>query len=249
MGGEPGYKIDTGHMYRDLREHAEQLNDLGAAIGSAVEEQLKSERFKAELITNVSHDLKTPLTSIINYVDLLKKEEIQDPKAREYIEVLDRKSQRLKKLTEDLVEASKASTGNLTVIRERLGFTQLLDQALGEYQEKFERSGLTPVLTRPDHELYVEADGRHLWRIINNLLGNCVKYALPAEQLMERFVRGDVSRTTEGSGLGLSIARSLAELQGGAFQLDIDGDLFKAVVTFPEYREPETAETPPEEPS
>lgn len=274
VGGEPDYKIDTDGMYRDLREHAGQLNDLGAAIGSAVEERLKSERFKAELITNVSHDLKTPLTSIINYVDLLKKVDIQDPKAREYIAVLDRKSQRLKKLTEDLVEASKASTGSLTVVREKLGFTQLLDQALGEYQEKFEKSGLTPVLTTTDHELYVEADGRHLWRIIDNLLGNCVKYALPgtrvyldvrswegsvvlsvknisrdplnipAEQLMERFVRGDVSRTTEGSGLGLSIARSLTELQEGAFRLDIDGDLFKAVVTFPEYREPEALEKP-----
>lgn len=268
VGGEPGFKIDTSHMYRDLREHAEQLNDLGAAINSAVEEQLKSERFKAELITNVSHDLKTPLTSIINYVDLLKKEEIQEAKAREYIEVLDRKSQRLKKLTEDLVEASKAATGALTVNRERLGFTQLLDQALGEYGEKFEKSGLAPVLTMPDHELYVEADGRHLWRVLDNLLGNCVKYAMPgtrvyldvkswdgkvtlavknisrdplnvpAEQLMERFVRGDAARTTEGSGLGLSIARSLTELQGGAFRLDIDGDLFKAVVTFPEYRPP-----------
>ena len=188
--------------------------------------------------------------------------------------MLDRKSQRLKKLTEDLVEASKASTGSLTVVRERLGFTQLLDQALGEYQEKFEKSGLTLVLTTPDHELYVEADGRHLWRIIDNLLGNCVKYAMPgtrvyldvkgwdgsvclsvknvskdplnipAEQLMERFVRGDLSRTTEGSGLGLSIARSLTELQGGAFRLEIDGDLFKAVVTFPECgEEPALGET------
>ncbi len=270
VGGAPGTVIDTSGMRRfpDLREHAEQLNDLGSAISSAVDEQLKSERFKAELITNVSHDLKTPLTSIINYVDLLKKEDIQDPKALEYIEVLDRKSQRLKKLTEDLVEASKASTGVLTVNKEKLGFTQLLSQALGEYEEKFGRSQLSPVLTTPDHELYVEADGRHLWRVIDNLLGNCVKYAMPgtrvyldvkswdgnvtlsvknvsrdplnipADQLMERFVRGDASRTAEGSGLGLSIARSLTELQGGAFRLDIDGDLFKAVVVFPEYKDP-----------
>ncbi|MDE6108283.1 MAG: HAMP domain-containing histidine kinase, partial [Oscillospiraceae bacterium] len=231
---------------------------------TAVDERLKSERFKAELITNVSHDLKTPLTSIINYVDLLKKEDIQEEKAREYIEVLDRKSQRLKKLTEDLVEASKASTGTLTVNAERLGVVQLVEQALGEYSAKFENAGLTLVSTLPPEEVYVRADGRHLWRILDNLMGNCVKYALsgtrvylevvkwdgnvifslknisanqlnvPPEELMERFVRGDESRTTEGSGLGLSIARSLTDLQGGTFRLSIDGDLFKAAVSFPE---------------
>ena len=264
VGGNPDHKIDTRGMYRDLREHAEQLNDLGAAISSAVDERLRSERMKAELITNVSHDLKTPLTSIINYVDLLKKTGIQDPKALECIEVLERKSQRLKKLTEDLVEASKASTGSLTVNRERLGMVQLVRQALAEYDDRFEGAGLTVVPQLPEEEHYIQADGRHVWRVLDNLLSNCNKYALPgtriyldvyawdgsvvltvknissqalnipADQLMERFVRGDESRTTEGSGLGLSIARSLTELQGGAFRIDIDGDLFKAVVSFPE---------------
>ena len=268
VNGHPDTVIDTDALtapiYRDLREHAEDLNDLGGAINSAVNERLKSERMKAELITNVSHDLKTPLTSIINYVDLLKKEDIQGEKAQEYLEVLDRKSQRLKKLTEDLVEASKASTGALPVNAERLGVTQLITQALGEYSEKFAAADLTPVINLTEEEVYVTADGRHLWRVIDNLLGNCVKYAMPgtrvyldlvrwegqvtfsvknisagqlnipAEQLMERFVRGDESRTTEGSGLGLSIARSLTELQKGTFRLEIDGDLFKAVVSFPE---------------
>ena len=222
-------------MPHDLRLHAEALNNIADGLNGAVEEKMKSERFKAELITNVSHDLKTPLTSIINYVNLLMMEEVENPKAREYIEVLDRKSQRLKKLTEDLVEASKASTGALTVV---------------------------PSL--PEGETYVYADGRHLWRVIDNLLGNCAKYAMegtriylelvrgkgqvtlsiknisrdplnvPPERLMERFVRGDESRTTEGSGLGLSIARSLTELQGGTFELAVDGDLFKATVTMPQ---------------
>ena len=266
LSGRPQAHIDTGEMrfFPDLRSHAESLNDMGGAIATAVDEQLRSERMKAELITNVSHDLKTPLTSIINYVDLLKKEDIQEEKAREYIEVLDRKSQRLKKLTEDLVEASKASTGTLTVNAERLGVVQLVEQALGEYSAKFENAGLTLVSTLPPEEVYVRADGRHLWRILDNLMGNCVKYALsgtrvylevvkwdgnvifslknisanqlnvPPEELMERFVRGDESRTTEGSGLGLSIARSLTDLQGGTFRLSIDGDLFKAAVSFPE---------------
>ncbi|WP_251447242.1 sensor histidine kinase [Vermiculatibacterium agrestimuris] len=267
VGGSPETVIDTSGMdryiCRDLKEHAGQLNDLGSAINTAVDERLRSERMKAELITNVSHDLKTPLTSIINYVDLLKKEDIQEEKAREYIEVLDRKSQRLKKLTEDLVEASKASTGALTVNKERLGVVQLVTQALGEYSEKFTAAQLTVIPTLTEEEVYVWADGRHFWRILDNLMGNCVKYAMPgtrvyldlkqwdgnmilslknvsasqlnvpAEQLMERFVRGDESRTTEGSGLGLSIARSLTELQGGLFRLEVDGDLFKAVVSFP----------------
>ena len=266
--GEPEFAIDTRKLYPDLREHAQQLNDLGAGMARAVEERIRGERFKAELITNVSHDLKTPLTSIINYVDLLKKAGISDQAALEYLEVLDRKSQRLKKLTEDLVEASKASTGSLTVVKDKLGFTQLLSQALGEYEEKLSQASLETVWAMPDHELYVEADGRHLWRVIDNLLGNCAKYAMPgtrvyidvkawddqvclsiknisrnalnipAQQLTERFVRGEESRTTEGSGLGLSIAQSLTELQGGKFRIDIDGDLFKAVVTFPEYHEP-----------
>ena len=264
LGGEPDYQIDTTHMYHDLASHARQLNDLGQAIGAAVEERIQSERFKAELITNVSHDLKTPLTSIINYVDLLKKQGLDSPDAPSYLEVLDRKSQRLKKLTEDLVEASKASTGSLPVHLEQLGMVQLFQQALGEFEEKFEQSGLTVVPRFPQEELWIMADGRHLWRVIDNLLSNCNKYAqqgtriyvdifrqdgramltiknvsrqqlnIPAQQLMERFVRGDESRTTEGSGLGLSIARSLTELQGGQFDIDIDGDLFKVFVSFPE---------------
>ncbi|SCJ52532.1 Sensor histidine kinase YycG [uncultured Flavonifractor sp.] len=264
VGGNPETKIDTTGMYQDLREHAEQLNDLGAAVSAAVDQRMQSERFKAELITNVSHDLKTPLTSIINYVDLLKKEPLDNPKALEYLEVLDRKSQRLKKLTEDLVEASKASTGSLPVSLERLGIVQFVDQALGEYEERFQACHLTAVPTLPQDELFIWADGRHLWRVIDNLFSNCCKYALegtriyldvtrwegmvtlsvknisrqqlniPPERLMERFVRGEESRTTEGSGLGLSIARSLTELQGGTFRLDIDGDLFKAAVSFPE---------------
>lgn len=264
VGGSPGYTIDTKGMFPDLRAHADQLNDLGRAISTAVEDRLRNERFKTELITNVSHDLKTPLTSIINYVDLLKKEPIDNPRARGYLEVLERKSQRLKKLTEDLIEASKASTGALSVVKSRLGVDQLLEQAAAEYQEKLDTRGLTLVFTPAESECYVDADGRHLWRVIDNLLGNCYKYALegtriylsvatregevtitvknisrdplnlPPEQLMERFVRGEASRTTEGSGLGLSIACSLTELQGGRFHLEIDGDLFKAIVSLPE---------------
>ena len=269
IGGNPEYHIDTSHMLPDLKKHADELNNLGQAISAAVEDRLRSEHFKAELITNVSHDLKTPLTSIINYVDLLKKEHIDNPKAAEYIEVLDRKSQRLKKLTEDLVEASKASTGNLAVTLERLDLGQLLDQAVAEYLDRLEAKKLSVVRTLPKHPVWVMADGRHLWRVIDNLLGNCAKYALegtrvylnvqeysdsaafsiknisrdelnvPPERLMERFVRGDESRTAEGSGLGLSIAQSLTDLQHGRFEISIDGDLFKATVTLPKAEPPD----------
>ena len=262
--GNLNHQIETDRLPGDLKRHAEALNNISGGLTQAVNEQMKSERFKAELITNVSHDLKTPLTSIINYVNLLKTTEQTDPTARQYIDVLDRKSQRLKKLTEDLVEASKASTGALSVNREKIGMVQLLDQALGEYEEKLEGKHLAVVRTVPEGECYVYADGRHLWRVIDNLLSNCAKYALegtrvyieifrgkgsvslsvknisrdplnvPPERLMERFVRGEESRTTEGSGLGLSIAKSLTELQGGTFELVVDGDLFKAIVTLPQ---------------
>lgn len=262
--GNLNHQINTAKMPEDLGELCEDLNNISRGLTDAVDERMKSERFKAELITNVSHDLKTPLTSIINYVDLLKTTEQTDQRAQEYIKVLDRKSQRLKKLTEDLVEASKASTGVLSVHREKIGASQLLSQALAEWEEKLNDRKLTVVTSMPEGETWIYADGRHLWRVVDNLLSNCCKYAMegtrvyvdlsrgkgqvalqvknvsrealniPAEQLMERFVRGEASRSTEGSGLGLSIARSLTELQGGIFELEVDGDLFKATVTLPQ---------------
>ena len=263
LKGNLDVQISCGKMPHDLREHAQQLNNLGKSISEAVAEQMRSEHFKAELITNVSHDLKTPLTSIINYVDLLKKEPMPNERVEEYINILERKSNRLKKLTEDLVEASKASTGVLSVELGRLDLAEMADQALGEYEERIQGAGLAVVRTLPDHPVWVMADGRRLWRVMDNLLSNCAKYALegsrvymeihyddktatlslknisreplnvPVERLMERFVRGDESRSTDGSGLGLSIAQSMTELQKGSFQVDIDGDLFKAMVTLP----------------
>ena len=249
-------------LFTDEKKHAQSLNRIGQGARLAVEKQLKSERMKTELITNVSHDLKTPLTSIISYVDLLKKEGLTSEHAPEYVDVLDRQSQRLKKLTEDLVEASKASTGNIQTHPEDVDVNLLLSQAAGEYAERLAAAGLTPVTTLDPAEPHIMADGRLLWRVFDNLLSNACKYALAgtrvylateakdrevriafrnvsreslnisAEELMERFVRGDASRNTEGSGLGLSIARSLTELNGGALELTIDGDLFKATLVF-----------------
>lgn len=261
--GNLDYKVPLDKLKGAFREHGENLNNIRQGIQHAVEEQMKSERMKTELITNVSHDIKTPLTSIVNYVDLLKKEEMPNEKAREYLEVLDRQSARLKKLTEDLVEASKASTGNLTVNFQRTDVNVLLTQSAGEYQERLAARDMTLVLTPAEEAPAISADGRLLWRIFENLFSNICKYAMPgtrvyltsqatesqvtitfrnisadplnisSDELMERFVRGDASRNTEGSGLGLSIARSLTQLQHGQFELTIDGDLFKAMLTFP----------------
>ena len=260
--GDLTYTVDTEKMYPVLKEHGDNLNAVSVGMSRAVNERMKSERFKTELITNVSHDLKTPLTSIVSYVDLLKKEPIESESAQEYIDVLDRQSQKLKKLTADLVDASKASSGALPVNLEKLDLGELLRQSAGEYTEKFAAAGIAPVLLVPEGETYVTADGRLLWRVLDNLLGNAVKYAqsgtrlylelvqdetetvltlknisreplnIPAEELMERFVRGDGSRHTDGSGLGLSIAKSLMELMGGKLALTLDGDLFKAALVF-----------------
>lgn len=256
-------KVPLDHLHGSFRQIAQDLNALGQGASLAVERQLRSERMKTELITNVSHDIKTPLTSIVSYVDLLKKQAMPNDQAREYLEVLDRQSARLKKLTEDLVEASKASTGNLTVDFQRTDVNVLLTQSAGEYQEKLAAKGMDLILTPAPENPAISADGRLLWRVFENLLSNIHKYAQPgtrvyltceagenqvtitfrnisatplnisADELMERFVRGDASRNTEGSGLGLSIARSLTQLQHGTFSLTIDGDLFKAALTFP----------------
>ncbi len=249
-------------LFPSEKRHAQYLNSIGKGAVLAAERQLKSERMKTELITNVSHDIKTPLTSLISYVDLLKKEGLASENAPGYVEVLDRQSQRLKKLTEDLVEASKASTGNMTVTKEDTDVNLLLSQGLGEYAERLAAANLVPVATLDPSEPHIQADGRLLWRVFDNLLSNVCKYAQPgtrvylstevkegktqiafrnvsreplnisADELMERFVRGDASRNTEGSGLGLSIARSLTELNGGTLELTVDGDLFKATLIF-----------------
>ena len=260
--GDLDYQINTERMLPALKEHAADLNRINEGVSKAVNEKMKSERFKTELITNVSHDIKTPLTSIINYVDLLEKEEIPNENAKEYLEVLERQSARLKKLIEDLIEASKASSGSLSVNLEKLEAGVFLVQTVGEFKEKTEKNKLDLQIKKPEEPIYIMADGRHFWRVIDNLMNNICKYAQPetrvyinleqtgekvqitfrntsryplnisSEELMERFVRGDSSRNTEGNGLGLSIAGSLMELMHGKMQLFVDGDLFKVVLEF-----------------
>lgn len=261
--GDFSSPIDTKYLIGDFKRYGQELNDVQSGLEQAVQEQMKAEHLKTELITNVSHDIKTPLTSIVNYVDLLKKEDIPSPEAREYIAVLDRQSHRLKKLTEDLVEASKASSGVLNVDLQPTDVNVLFSQIEGEYQERLAACQLTLVTQPPAPGTMIRADSRLLSRVMDNLVSNICKYALPGtrvyvvstlsreavtisfknvsrdelnispDELMERFVRGDASRHTEGSGLGLSIARSLVQLQGGRFDLAIDADLFRADITFP----------------
>ena len=261
--GDFSSPIDTKYLIGDFKRYGQVLNDVQSGLEQAVQEHMKAEHLKTELITNVSHDIKTPLTSIVNYVDLLKKEDIPSPEAREYIAVLDRQSHRLKKLTEDLVEASKASSGALNVDLQPTDVNVLFSQIEGEYQERLAACQLTLVTQPPAPGTVIRADSRLLSRVMDNLVSNICKYALPGtrvyvvstlsreavtisfknvsrdelnispDELMERFVRGDASRHTEGSGLGLSIARSLVQLQGGRFDLAIDADLFRADITFP----------------
>ncbi len=261
--GDFSSPIDTRYLIGDFKRYGQELNDIQSGLEQAVQEQMKAEHLKTELITNVSHDIKTPLTSIVNYVDLLKKEDIPSPEAREYIAVLDRQSHRLKKLTENLVEASKASSGVLNVDLQPTDVNVLFSQIEGEYQERLAACQLTLVTQPPAPGTVIRADSRLLSRVMDNLVSNICKYALPStrvyvvstlsreavtisfknvsrdelnispDELMERFVRGDASRHTEGSGLGLSIARSLVQLQGGRFDLAIDADLFRADITFP----------------
>lgn len=260
--GELQYKIPTEKLSGEQAIMADYINHIGEGLDAAVENSLKNERMKTELITNVSHDIKTPLTSIINYIDLLKRENPEDPKIRGYLDVLENKAQRLKVLTEDVVEASKASTGNISLEMTELNFIELVNQVIGEFEEKFEEKNLKMVVHFDEEEAIICADGRRLWRVLENIFGNAAKYAMEntrvyvdvkmnrpkvqlslknisaqplnisADELTERFIRGDVSRNTEGSGLGLSIAKDFVQLQGGEFKLYLDGDLFKVTIEF-----------------
>ena len=277
-GGNLQYKIPSDKLSGDDKRIAEYINNIGSGLDAAVESSVKNERMKTELITNVSHDLKTPLTSIISYIDLLKRENFTDPKVLEYLDILEAKAARLKVLTEDVVEASKASTGNMTLNMTDIDFVEMLHQVIGEFEERFEEHHLTMMVHFPDEPSVIHADGQRMWRVLENIFGNVTKYAMEntrvyaevqnarnqvifslknisaqplnfaAEELTERFVRGDVARNTEGSGLGLSIAKSLTELQGGKFQLYLDGDLFKVTITFQARTPGQPAPTLPEQP-
>ena len=258
--GDINYKLEVEDFSGKEVVTAKSLNSIGQGLEKAISNQVKSERLKADLITNVSHDLKTPLTSIINYVDLIKREDIQNKKVAEYVEVLERKSRHLKNLTEDLLEASKLSSGNVSVEMNNIDIVEMILQMNGEFEEKYAEHKLTIVSELPKDTIMVNADVRHLWRILDNIYTNAYKYArkdsrvyvsieseedmavftmknisehplnINSDELTERFVRGDISRSTEGSGLGLSIAKSLADLQKAVFNIQIDGDLFKIII-------------------
>ena len=260
--GDNSVPLNIDDFTLKFKDTAQNINNISEGIEIAVQERMKSERLKAELITNVSHDIKTPLTSIINYVDLLKKEKIENEKAKEYIFILENKSQRLKKLTVDLVEASKIQTGNVSLKKEKINVELLVKQAAGEFEDKFSKKGLDTIIESDKNEVFILADNRYMYRIIENLFSNISKYAMEnsrvyidiktrkdkvnicikniskeklnisSDELMQRFVRGDSSRTTEGSGLGLSIAQNLTTIQGGTFNLVLDGDLFKVEIIF-----------------
>lgn len=261
--GDLSYQVDTKYMVWDFKRHGEKLNHIAEGMARAVEERLKSERFKTELITNVSHDLKTPLTSIVNYAELIGREKTENAQITEYAQVLLRQSERLKSLIENLVEASKASTGNVEVLLAPCEVGVLLTQAVGEYEQRLTDRELALVVKQPETPVKIMADGRLLWRVFDNLMNNICKYAqsgtrvylcvetkgnevvisfkntssyaldIPANELFERFVRQDAARSSEGNGLGLSIAQSLTELQNGKLALTVDGDLFKATLHFP----------------
>lgn len=261
-GNKNSIPLDVEEFSGELKEVAIQLNDIAGGLSNAIEEAMKSERLKTELITNVSHDIKTPLTSIINYIDLIKQENIKNKQVKEYLDVLDSKSQRLKKLTEDLIEASKVSSGNIKLNIEKLNVKELIKQVGGEFEDKFKNRGLEIIENLPQEDIYIEADSRYMFRVMENMYVNISKYALEnsriyvdiekndnivkivlknisqdklnisVDELMQRFVRGDSARTTEGSGLGISIAKSLTQIQNGKFNIYLDGDLFKVVIEF-----------------
>ena len=260
--GNNSTKLNNNQFEPEFQKMVSYINDISNGVEIAIQDRIKSEKFKAELITNVSHDIKTPLTSIINYVDLLKKEKITNNKIEEYVEILENKSQRLKKLTEDLIDASKFSTGNISLKLEKINIVELIKQAIGEFEDKFKQKNLDIILETKTNEIYIKADSKYMYRIVENLFSNISKYALEnsriyinfftenstvkieikniskeklnitAEELMQRFVRGDKSRTTEGSGLGIFIAQNLTEQQNGMFNLILDGDLFKTELIF-----------------